>query len=398
MQEMKRLHDGIEILIYHFLTGELTPEEQGRLNEWLALPGHGELFRRICDKERLLQGTLRYDRYDREAAWKRLEKLLEGEQGRMAAERIGRGRRIGRRWWWAASLLVPLCVAAWLLTEREEAVAPLAEAERVEITPAVSGARMVLASGEVVDLTEQTEGDIVFRDGKLVQGTDGMMAYVADSLGRAEVRYNEVQTPRGCEYQIQLPDGTMVWLNAASSLRFPSVFAGDCRRVYATGELYFEVARDEKCPFVVELEDGYAVRVLGTEFNLRSYEGEARSTTLLEGRVRVESGEEQVELTPGQQAVEVAGRGGLLVREVDVNSAVAWRKGVFLFENARLEDIMAEIGRWYDVEVFFENSAIRDERFSVEMRRHDSFAEVLKLIERTGTVKISINQNNVFVK
>lgn len=392
---MRKLHDGIEVLIYHFLTGDLTPEERMKLDEWLALPGHADLFRRICEKERLLQGTLRYDSYDKEDAWRRLERQLR-EARVTEVGNVGR-RRIGKRWWWAASLVVPLCVAAWLLTNREEKPLALAENGRTEIVPAMSGARMLLPSGEVVDLTNEGEGDLIFQDGKLVQEADGVMAYVGDTLGQ-EVRYNEVQTPRGCEYQIKLPDGTMVWLNAASSLRFPSVFAGDCRRVYATGELYFEVARDEDKPFIVELEDGYSVRVLGTEFNLRSYEREPRTTTLLEGQVRVGGPAGQVVLKPGQQAVDLKDGKELFVREVDVNSVVAWRRGVFLFENARLEDIMEEIGRWYDVEVFFENSAIRDERFSVEMRRHDSFAEVLKLIERTGMVKISINQNNVFVK
>ena len=381
---MTEKYQGIEKLIYRFLTGELSGEERVRLDEWRAQPGNEALFQRVCDKERLLARSLQYDKYDQRTAWQCLERRL-----------WGRHLTVGRRWWWAASLLLPLGVAVWLWMGDEHDSLPVAKVECVEIVPAVTGAHLELASGEVVDLTNGVGEEIVFEEGKLVRENGGVMAYVADSA--VEVKYHEVLTPKGCEYQLKLPDGTMVWLNAGSSLRFPSKFVGDCRKVYASGELYFDVERDEEHPFVVETGDGYAVRVLGTEFNLRAYEGEIRATTLLEGRVVVNDGEEDVMLAPGQQAVE-GDDGKLEVRKVDTRGVVAWRNGVFLFVNTRLEDIMAEIGRWYDVEVFFENSAIRDERFSVEMQRHDSFETVLRLIERTGTVEISINQNNVFVK
>lgn len=384
---MENLHDGIEILIYRFLTGELAPDEQVRLNEWLLDPKHKELFERICNKERLLESTLRYDQYNREAAWRHFEsKWLY--------------RRRSMLFWWVrvASFVLPLCLAVcfWMREERKEVV--FVEDEKVEITPAVSGARMLLSSGEIVYLESDTNDMIFFDGGRLVREDSGVMAYATDSLDDTELKYNQVFTPRGCEYKIRLSDGTVVWLNAESSLRFPRMFVGKERKVYAEGELYFEVSFDESKPFIVETKDNLSVKVLGTEFNLRSYDGEFTATTLIRGKVRVENMENQIVLSPGQQAIRVNGCDEIQVKEVDVNHVVAWHRGYFFFENTCLEEIMAEIGRWYDVQVFFENTAVRNKRFSIEMRRHACFEDVLALIERTGVVRMRIQQDRVFVK
>lgn len=195
-----------------------------------------------------------------------------------------------------------------------------------------------------------------------------------------------------------LADGTTVWMNAGSTLRFPQFFTGDCRKVIARGELYFEVARDEEKPFIVEMEGGYKVKVLGTEFNMRSYDEGVCETTLVRGKVSIEGDSLQTILAPGQQAIQRKGAGGVEVKEVDSRDAVAWRRGAFLFDNARLEDIMEELGRWYDVEVFFESQAIREERFSVDTRRYTTIDEVLELIESTGTVGVAIKERSVIVK
>lgn len=384
---MEDLHDGIEVLIYHFLTGKLSPGERERLDEWLLEPGHRELFDRICNKERLLESSLRYDQYNREAAWKRFESRWTFKRRSIVFSRLK-----------VASLLLPLCLAVYFLMKENDRETVIVENTKERIMPAVSGARMLLSSGDVVNLESDTSGMISFQGGRLIRDDRGVMAYVADSLAKTGLEYNQVFTPRGCEYRIKLSDGTVVWLNAESSLRFPRAFIGKERKVYAEGELYFEVSFDESKPFIVETKDDLSIKVLGTEFNLRSYEGEPCATTLIRGKVRLENMNHQIVLSPGEQAVSKGKRGDIQVREVDVDHAVAWRRGYFFFENTRLEEIMTEIGRWYDVQVFFENTAARNKRFSIEIRRHACFEDVLALIERTGVIKMRIQQNCVFVK
>ena len=180
-----------------------------------------------------------------------------------------------------------------------------------------------------------------------------------------------------------LPDNSIVWLNADSKLRFPLTFSGKERRVFASGELYFQVAKDSLSPFRIEVEGLYEVEVLGTEFNVRAYSDLPSATTLVDGRVLIR---------------EKGKHGEVVVREVDVAPYIAWKQGYFLFEDERLEDILNELARWYDVNVFFENSSVREERFSVDMPRHESFEEVLRLIEQTRSIQIEIEGNNVFVK
>ena len=176
------------------------------------------------------------------------------------------------------------------------------------------------------------------------------------------------------------------------------MFSEGERRVWASGELYFQVAKDSLAPFRVEVEDAYEVEVLGTEFNIRAYANLTSATTLVRGNVLVRDKASEVRLNPGQQVLKKSDGSGLVVKEVDVTPYVAWKEGYFLFEDERLENILNELSRWYNVDVFFENQSAREERFSVDTRRHDDFEEVLRLIERTGTVKMTIKGNRIFVK
>ena len=176
------------------------------------------------------------------------------------------------------------------------------------------------------------------------------------------------------------------------------MFTGKERKVYAKGELYFDVKHDEAKPFIVEVEKDYVVRVLGTEFNLRAYGKSSRATTLVKGRVQVKGADNTVLLKPGQQAFEAPGTNDLEVLDVDVAPYVAWHEGKFHFVHVSLKNIMEELSRWYDVQVIFENPAVMDECFTIEMQRFDDFNKVLRLIERTGMVTISVDGHTVTVK
>lgn len=226
------------------------------------------------------------------------------------------------------------------------------------------------------------------------------MSYRAAGVNAGEqvVEVHVLRIPRGGEYALELADGTTVHLNAETELRYPSRFTGDERRVWLKGEAYFEVRREESMPFVVET-GGMAVRVLGTEFDVRAYEGEARTlTTLVEGRVEVDAGGGRRGLEPGQQAVFDRVKGGVEVRTVDVEEFVGWKNGRLVFDNRPLEYILDELGRWYSFEVFYAREELKDVPFSLNIEKHDDFAKVLRLVERTGKVKFTVNGSTVVVQ
>ena len=310
---------------------------------------------------------------------------------------IGLRRRVVlRRWSIAASLIVPLLIGVLYLNGRQ--IIPEIPGRQLErIVPGISTAQLYLPDGNVVDLGKDSVCDLQLLEGGRFVNERGTLTYKGDSSEVKVAQYSEVRIPRGGEYKVVLPDGTIVWLNAESSLRFPTLFTGKERKVYAKGELYFDVKHDDTKPFIVEVEKDYSVRVLGTEFNLRAYSGFPVVTTLVEGCVQVRGVGNTVSLAPGQQALEVSGTRNIKVLDVDVAPYVAWHEGKFYFVHAPLNSIMEELARWYDVEVVFENPAVREECFTIEMQRFDDFNKVLRLIERTGMVTISVDGHIVTV-
>lgn len=311
---MEKIDPKIEFIIYRFLCGELSVSERERLDSWLREGRHRELFEKICNKENMLEKSFYFDRLDkgREKTWFRLERATGL-----------RHRVMVRRWMVAASLIVPLLIGILYLN------VPQLEPEKSEewqeqIVPGISTAQLYLPDGKMVDLGKDSICDLALFEGGRFVNERGTLTYKSDSVEISEARYSEIRIPRGGEYKVVLPDGTIVWLNAESSLRFPTAFTGRERKVYAKGELYFDVNHDEVKPFVVEVEKDYSVRVLGTEFNLRAYGEYSRATTLVKGSVQVKRAGNTVLLKPGQQALEVTGARDIEVLDVDVAPYVAW--------------------------------------------------------------------------
>lgn len=378
--------DNIEILIFKYLQGNMSGEDRERLNVWLEDEENRRVFTRLVDKHRIMAKMERMDEYDWQKSWSRLEGKLPG-----------RKRLEWRRWVVAASLLGVVALGTWKFAREQRDVSTVVMTEKIE--PGKPLAELVLPGGKVVELHKDSIRVFSSGNGVALRNEDGILSFSGDAVGDVpKSDYSEVRTPRGGEYQVVLPDGSIVWLNAESKLRFPVVFSEGERRVWASGELYFQVAKDSLAPFRVEVEDAYEVEVLGTEFNVRAYANLTSATTLVRGNVLVRDKASEVRLIPGQQVLKKSDGSGLVVKEVDVTPYVAWKEGYFLFEDERLEDILNELSRWYNVDVFFENQSAREERFSVDIRRHDDFEEVLRLIERTGTVKMTIKGNRIFVK
>ena len=386
MQKYNDMFDQIDIetLILKYLQGKLAEEEKRQLDEWLKDDRNKKLFSRLVNKQRILVKMERLDEYDWEKSWKVMEKKLHE-----------RKKFSWKYWGMVASLLGIVLLGTWVFMEKNEKKSPVVVMRGVE--PGGVFAELVLPDGKIVELNKDSNNLFLGESGKVLRNENGVLFLTQDSVQLQKVGYSEIRTPRGGEYQVVLPDNSIVWLNADSKLRFPLTFSGKERRVFASGELYFQVAKDSLSPFRIEVEGLYEVEVLGTEFNVRAYSDLPSATTLVDGRVLIRDKGTKVVLKPGEQAVK-GKHGEVVVREVDVAPYIAWKQGYLLFEDERLEDILNELARWYDVNVFFENSSVREERFSVDMPRHESFEEVLRLIEQTRSIQIEIEGNNVFVK
>ena len=219
-----------------------------------------------------------------------------------------------------------------------------------------------------------------------------------DTVGKVNL-YNELVVPRGGEFVLELSDGTSVCLNAGSKLKFPVRFCGDKRQVELEGEGYFQVARNEKMPFVVQAS-GMDITVLGTEFNISNYPENAEvQTTLIKGAVKVTNlkNEDSFVLKPGEQAVLNKQNGKMTVAEVDVSYAIAWKEGYLRFRDRPLKEIMDFIARWYDVDVVYEDEEVKDYLFGCNFDRQETIEPLLGFFERTGTVHFRIRDRQIVV-
>lgn len=265
-----------------------------------------------------------------------------------------------------------------------------------DVAPGGDKAVLTLADGSQIVLDSTQNNPLPLQGNTSILKLDGLLAYNVPDNTTGEILYNTVSTPRGGQYQVVLPDGTRVWLNAASSLRFPTAFTGKDRHVELTGEAYFEVAKDKSKPFIVAVQD-MQVEVLGTHFNIMAY-GEETSikTTLLEGSVKVTQAGDQKVLRPGQQAMLTREPTGILVEAVNTEEAVAWKNGYFIFENESIESIMRKVSRWYDIEVSYQGK-IENMHFVGKISRYENVSEVLKMLELTGAVHFKIEERRVTV-
>lgn len=212
------------------------------------------------------------------------------------------------------------------------------------------------------------------------------------------IRYNTLTIPKGNDYHLMLSDGSVVYLNTSSRLRYPVRFSGKTREVELLGEGYFDVKHDPDHPFIVKTKD-VAVKVLGTSFNVRAYqEEEAIYTTLVEGRVEVRNQQSEVILSPSQQAVCTPEGRNIDVQTVNTDYYVGWISGRFIFNNTRLDDILTRLQQWYNFEVFYEKEELKDLPFSLNIDKHKDFSHILNALERTERVRFSIKDKTVVVK
>jgi len=267
--------------------------------------------------------------------------------------------------------------------------------DKNEVAPGGNKAVLTLADGSSIILDSSRNGMLTTQGNSKILKLNGVLSYNTLKNNTSEVLYNTISTPRGGQYQLILTDGTKVWLNAASSLRYPSGFVGKERKVELTGEAYFEVTKNAAMPFKVKVNE-MEVEVLGTHFNINSYEDESTiRTTLLEGSIKINKKGGSNLLKPGQQA-QLNKKGEIkIINDADVEKAIAWKEGKFQFDRADIHAVMRQISRWYDVDVAYTKPV--SSHFGGTISRDVNLSQVLKLLHLTGEVTFRVQDKKVVV-
>jgi len=374
----------IELLVEKKLCGTITSEEQVLLNQWLdSDPGEQMIwYSDDCDELAFRERLLR-----------RIKTSASLPDQFSAVKRIPFLKRYK---WVAAAALVLLITGGvhyLLFSGRGAAQVEIVDnsGKKQDLAPGHNGAILTLSNGNRIVLDSTGNGEIAMQGNRRLVKKNGQLVYEKE-IGEASSKnktladaniYNTMTTPRGREFQLVLSDGTKVWLNAASSITYPTAFASKERKVSVTGEVYFEVVKNSRCPFIVLAGDA-SITVLGTHFDVMAYPEDKRITTsLLEGSVEVSSGKQQVIITPGQQASFSAGSGHIYVSEVDVGQAVAWIDGRLSLDDLGIEAIMRKVSRWYGVDVAFDGP-IPQGHFWGLINRDVSLSHMLEVMRANG--------------
>lgn len=382
--------DRIVRLLQLYLLGDITEEERQELEDWCEeAPRNRKLFEQICQEDLFSKERYVYEKIHDTKAFSVFEKRV----------RKVSSRSIGNWWKYAAVLLFPiLVVGSWKLMHETEQVSIVASSV-APIQPGCSQAVLVLDDGRKVFLKEEEERVISEDKGITVTGEKDRLVYTSsEGKNVDEIRFNELEVPRGGEYKVRLADGTLVYLNSATRMKYPVKFDEKERKVYLSGEAYFEVAKDPERPFFVEME-GVEVRVYGTSFNVNTHQEGNIQTVLVKGSIGVKvlsSGMESM-IRPGQMAEFKQGNTKVDVKDVNVAVYTDWKDGIFRFENQRLEDILTVLSNWYDVDVFYQTASVKELHFSGYMERYKDVSVILEAITLSTGVTFSIQGKTIVV-
>jgi transmembrane sensor len=401
-----------DLLLRHH-RGALSDADRHELDAWVAdSEENAQLYQELTDETAVQAGIREIERYDETRVRERILAQLPGAFSAIPLEvRLSARRRLIIRWSAAAAVIILLGTGAWWFMTSRRTATPVAQATGpVDIAaPARNRAILTLSSGQQVDLDSAASGDLATQGGaQIVKGAGGVLAYQLKVEHPGELLYNTLTNPRGSQVvTLTLSDGTKVWLNAESSIRYPAVFVGSDRAVEMTGEAYFEVHTNASQPFKVMAGGREEVDVLGTSFNINAYEDEPQvKTTLLDGSVRIAvagNNKLSVLLQPRQQAqlfiavgMDKGGWNLTVDKAVDVDQVMAWKNGLFSFTKADLPTVMRQLARWYNVDVAYEGN-IPKRAFNGEIGKMLTLDQVLKVLTKTR-VHYSIEGNKLTIR
>lgn len=368
---------------------ELSSEERVKLEQWRRVGEHEgeyERLRKIAACGVAVRGC---DSIRGEGAYGRIMRQVERKRSEHPIQK--------RVWIYsAASVLLLMGVITLLMFSRFEGevfTRPLTN----QILPGTAKARLTLANGQEIELNCLGNGVIV-EDSLLHVRNDASTLIYSSEKTPMEMEYNTLSVPDGAEYNLVLADGTNVFMNSGSKLRYPVVFTGMIREVYLSGEAYFEVTKDAARAFVVHAEQ-MAIRVLGTSFNVNAYPGQPTiSATLEEGRIQVVLADREFNVKPGERFLYDSKNQVSEIREVDTELYTSWKSGYYKFEGTPLHEIMSTLALWYNLDIFYQNPEVKEIEFTGRLRRYDNVMELLKKFEQTREVEFIIKERSVTIK
>lgn len=389
-------HSVFTSLLEKYINGSITAEEKQQFLQLMDQPGNREVL------DKALRDAMLTDQYLFDVPASETNHFIE----RLSAS-LEKPTRITilipnlRRWAAAAAIVLMAGAGIWYWSRQaptsKQIVLTKTARPAHDATPGISGAILTLDDGSQVALDSTGNGMVANQNGSKVMLNNGQLAY-EKSNATGKISYNTMSTPRGRQFKVVLPDGTKVWMNAASSIRYPTAFTGSERKVEIQGEAYLEVAQDASRPFIIAVAGAATIKVLGTSLNLNAYPDEsAITTTLVTGSIQIAANEDNaVTLVPGKQARLHKQSGRISIHPAEEEQVLAWKNGLFIFEKADIQTIMRQLSRWYDVDVDFDN--ITDKKFSGTIPRNVNVSTVFNILEATGNVHFSIADNKVTVK
>ena len=385
-------------LIFLELKGELSENERKMLGSWKSESLENlELYNKITNEKTISDKISTYNKVDNQKAWTKLEKKLENTNKT-------KNIRLHKIFRYAAAACILLLIGSYFLFKQppQPADKKLARNTTSIIVSGTQKATLTTSKNEIIELGKLSETRMYNLANASVTDTNNTLTYKNIDNDQIEktsiVAINTLETPRGGEYTIVLSDGTKVFLNAETRLTFPETFSNEMREVTLDGEAYFEVSKSDTKPFVVKTAD-YNIKVYGTSFNVSAYSSDINNhTTLVEGSVGINtvSGKE-VKLIPGEQANYNKKDNKLDKRKVDISVYTAWKDGMFMFDNERLEEIMQKLGRWYNIDATYVSEDLKNKHFSGTLDRYDNISEILNMIALTTNIEFHIDGNIIVV-
>lgn len=381
----------IAYLIAGFIRHTLTEKEHDELDNWVNENDHNmELFEDLTDEKNLTANLEWMDTVQAEQSYQAMQK-----KGAFNVPSKFYNKKI---WLVAASVIVLLAVfVVYKYTSgKRGSVEDIVTTDTTLLKPGGNRATLTLTDGKVIDLTYAKTGAIDDAAGDHVNKTaDGELVYAKDSSISKNTALHTLSTPVGGQYKVTLPDGTKVWLNAATTIKYPPAFGGKERKIELKGEAYFEVAKNKGKPFKVLMGDSTIIRVTGTHFNVQAYQNEKeQQVTLLEGSVTVANAGSVIELEPNTQAL-IKNKRITKSNVLDAEEITGWKDGLFVFHDAPIESVMMQIERWYDAKVVYKTEI--KQLFNANILRKEPLIKVLKLLQLNGYVHFKIENKTIYV-
>lgn len=382
----------LSALITGFLSGSLSEQDERELQSWIAeQESHRILFEKICAED-TMRGKLH--RYRSEEVYSAFLRFTKKRKQRMLRKMIYRWSACA-----AAVLLLGGALWQWLPgTRGAKELQPSSRYVSVGEEPARRPV-LVLATGERLVIPE---GRLAFEEtveGQRVMSGNELLATGESRTENDETAYYTMEVPPKCDFHFVMSDGTKVWMNAASTLRYPVKFASDSRRIYAEGEIYLEVAKDARRPFFVELE-GMEIAVLGTSFNVRAYRQEQKiQVTLAEGKVSARTGKgKEHALTPGNCLSLEKQSGEVHMQPVDVDDVLAWKRGFYVFKKSTLTEVASTLKHWYNADIRLASEEIARQTYTGVVNKEEPIGVFLKRLEETSGVRCEQQENLIIIQ